>query len=549
MAVYPTNIITEMYLDDVWVDVSAYVIGNITGKYGFNQSNNYYNNRVADIGDMKLTLNNLSGAFTLNGMNALSGFNYNVPLRVSVVYNEITKKIFQGKVTKIVLDDIIEEFNFCYITVSDFFYDTVNTPLDSPDIQTDSNTWDAMLFLGLFSGNPAPIVIALEYDGLTRFPSIFDTTGSKTTSYNEFNRLISSEFGYIYLNRKYDYSPLIYPIYHGDNLIIEDKSHRDTTTLTEIPLDNSTSGFLLKSDGFHLLQQNGDKILLSQTSSQDFDNNMFDAEVEIGSSLINNIRLKFSPRKVDTSNVVLYSLGSPQLVLAGQTLSNLRGDYVDLTGGGAKVNGKNMVTPVATTDYLMFANSDGTGTNLTANLAVTATYTPTGVTYSLHNTGGTDGYVTLLQARGLGIYTYASIEYVDEDTTSEVEFGTKQVNMDAPYLGTIDSDTTDFINRLKVLKKNPLVDLKNLQLKANNTNGLMLSFLYYDIGDLIHVSESSLGVDSKYWIMGKEFTITPDKEITFKLIVTQALIITGDYWLVGVVGQSEVGETTIVGHV
>jgi hypothetical protein len=60
----------------------------------------------------------------------------------------------------------------------------------------------------------------------------------------------------------------------------------------------------------------------------------------------------------------------------------------------------NLVTPAATTDYLANSQSDGLGTNLTANIAATMSATATAAEIRLTNSGAQLAYVTFLQVRG-----------------------------------------------------------------------------------------------------------------------------------------------------
>jgi hypothetical protein len=279
-----------------------------------------------------------------------------------------------------------------------------------------------------------------------------------------------------------------------------------------------------------------------------FDNSMMAADVGYGSHLFNRISVKSYPRLVDiAATTVLFSLSSPTSLAAGETKTDLRGTFRDPVGGASKVAGMNMVTPVATTDYQMFANRDGTGTNLTANLIVTAVYGASDVLYTLHNTGGTPGYVTKLQARGKGIYIYDPIEYVNEDTASKNEYGYLELSVDMKYQQNTETAAALADVMLSQLK-DPKISLNKITYLANYSDFAMMMFFTLDIGDLINIKESLNGVNANYYIQALDYKITPGKIIKCIYTVAEASSLSSNYWQLEMIGFSELGTTTVLGY-
>lgn len=114
----------------------------------------------------------------------------------------------------------------------------------------------------------------------------------------------------------------------------------------------------------------------------------------------NVTRLKVHPRK-QSDTVVIYQIdGDPLLVEAGSS----RTIWANYTYNNSPVPATDVQTPISGTDYTAFANSDGTGTNLTANCTMTVTDFGDNAKVVFQNTGGTNFYVTKRQIQGKAIY-------------------------------------------------------------------------------------------------------------------------------------------------
>jgi len=235
---------------------------------------------------------------------------------------------------------------------------------------------------------------------------------------------------------------------------------------------------------------------------------MQDINVDYGNNLINRVSNIAYPRKVDTTVKVLFSLGYPQQIGAGETIE-LRGNYFDPTGG-ATVNAESstMITPAATTDYLMNTLQDGTGTNRTSSLSVTAVYGTEGVTYTLVSSAADTCFITLLQARGYGIYTYATTETTAENTPSINEFGYSSETLHQQYQQNTNLGKRETAKILDA-ERLPRTVLNKLTMQANKDVDYLWGYLMHDIGDLVHVQEDETGVNSRYYIQALSFSISP----------------------------------------
>jgi hypothetical protein len=334
-----------------------------------------------------------------------------------------------------------------------------------------------------------------------------------TRAYTEFSKLALSEVGYIYLRKTKA---------TGEQLVFENNNHRNGLhTLDEVPVCSEESGRMLMESGSYLLLETGDKIILDQTQTVFVDDTMAAIEISYGRQLANRVSAVAYPKRIDTSAQVLYSLSTAMMIGANQTIV-YRGNYSDPIGG-ATVNAisTTMIAPVATTDYLMNTASGGTGTNVTANLSVTAVYGTEGVTYTLTSDYTAAAYITKLQARGTGVYQYNPIEVSKENSVSYNEYGYSNVTIQQQYQRDLFSGETE---ASKILDRDsqPRTTLDKVVMVANSSSFLMEAMLSIDVGSLVRVKETQSGSDGYYYVQGVEISIMPGKVISFAWVLRQA---------------------------
>jgi hypothetical protein len=524
---YLTDKRVYAYLAGAWVDLTTdvYVPDKIRCTWGM--SGNTPLDRIAQTGTMYFTLVNTSKKYSPDTTSALAGWKKGVPVKLVVSYDGLDYVRWYGVVDGLTIDAGTKSNRRCFVSCVDWMDYAAKYPLVNPGL-LQNKTADQGLTT-LVAGMPIQPK-ATSYDtGVTNFKTLFDTVTTKTKAYTEFTKLSLSEVGYIYLRKDR---------VNGETLVFDGNHKRNgLNTLTPIPLSNKDSGFLLMETGDHLLLETGDKILLDQTQTVSIDNTMVDMTIEYGRNIVNRVTAIASPKRVDTSNQVLWALSSPLLLGSGVT-TTFRAGYSDPTGG-AIVNAMpgTMVAPVSGTDYAMFQNADGTGTNYTANLTIVAVYGTEGVTYTLTNTSDTSAWITLLQARGFGVYSYNPTESSQEDSASFNEFGYQSLTINQVYQQTPD---VGIMEGAKILEreKQPRSVLQKIIMIANKSTTSMEAFLNIDVGDLVYIKEDQTGTDGYYYIQGLEFTISDERIITFSWIVKQSFSLSNGLSLAHAVANS-----------
>lgn len=166
---------------------------------------------------------------------------------------------------------------------------------------------------------------------------------------------------------------------------------------------------------------------------------------------IRNYITVFAKPRRDYGEQEIYRLVDTPLVEAGETLELFADYYYD----NAPVPADNVISPASTTDYTFNAQADGGGADLTADLSVTLTDYGTWAKLECENTGGTDGYITLLKIRGDALGETRT-RIVREDSTSQSSYGVQKLTMDYNWLQSVDN-AEDFADFLKAVLPDPNV--------------------------------------------------------------------------------------------
>ena len=494
---YLESIIIEYWNGTVWYDITAYVVGDIKGNNGLGGWKP--ENRVAVLGTLNITLNNKSKIFSpmggdvVRGLGTLTNFNRGRRIRIRGIFNGISYTIWLGRIMSIDSDDKNWGNEQARLMAVDWMNVPVNYPMKGATIALNKRI-DEALTLILARLSLAPEATDFETGSFT-FPAVFDNVQRKTMALSEFTKLANSELGYIYVKQ-------------DGTLIAENMLTRQGwRALDQVWVEPDTDSYLLMEDGFFLLTEDGGKIILDEGAYTDAAI-ATDAEgyniLLSEDSLLNASIIRAHPVITDTSLKVLYTLGTPLFIPSGQT-KEFSAHYTD-PSGLAQVSGTNMQVPAATTDYLANAASDGSGTNYTADVVVTATYYGDTVYYSIANNAVAGVYMTLLQARGYGIYYGNSIESTVDDATSQSVYGYAPFQFDMKYQK--DTYLADMYGMSVIEEyKNPKSRMTKMNFLANLNHNHMMTFLMLTIGSLLLGTEDRSGISNHYYITDRAFTI------------------------------------------
>jgi|JI10StandDraft_1071094.scaffolds.fasta_scaffold10668_6 hypothetical protein len=496
MAEYLEAITTEYYDGSAWVNITAYVVGDIKGNNGLGGWKPEM--RVAVLGTLNITLNNKGKFFSpmggdaVRGLSTLTGFNKGAKLRICGTYSGFVKDVWVGRIASIDSDDLNWGNEQTRIMAVDFMDIPTKFPMKGATIALDKRIDEAMaLIMARLSIQPE----ATDFEtGSFTFPAVFDNVQRKTMAMSEFTKLANSELGYIYVRQ-------------DGTLVSEGMLTRHGWRALDEVWITQDDGFLLMEDGGFLLLEDGGKIILDAGAYEDAalatdaeNYNIFVGEDD----LLNASIIRAHPVVTDTSLKVLYSLGTPLYIQPGKTVE-FSAHYTD-PSGLSQVSGTNLQTPVATTDYLANTTKGGGGTDKTSDQVVTATYYGDTVYYSIANNATAGVWINFLQARGYGIYYGNSIESTKDDEDSQLEHGYTPFQFDMRY-----QKDTYLANMygLSVIEeyKDPKSRITKMKYLANLNKNHMMSFLMLTIGSLILGTEDRSAISNHYYITDRAFTI------------------------------------------
>lgn len=255
--------------------------------------------------------------------------------------------------------------------------------------------------------------------------------------------------------------------------------------------------------------------------------------------------------------MVLFTLDKPISITPGQTVT-IKGTFRDPDQQAQSVAAVSTVSPTATTDYLFNTAENGSGTNITADLSVTASYGVNGVEYTLKNNNASTGYVTLLQARGKAVYTYRPVEIVKKDTTLINTDGDKPLTLEMTYQDN-PLVTEDVATAMLSKHKNKLTTPQSVAFSANrdgetSTDFYAMAFLCLQVGDKIKIVDDTAGLNRDAFIHRINFSIGSGDVVEYTYELKDAEYDVYTAWILDdaiysvLAGDDPTTGTTILGY-
>lgn len=484
-----------------WTDITSdYIAGSLSGTMGIHGWNP--EDRVADIGKINFSLNNFNNKYTPGHLSCTSGFAVGVHVRLKFTY-QTTKVRYRFYGT--VLDNGITidsdgRYTKTNVTASDYMALLASHELYLPTFAEDKSMDE---IVPLIVANMAIAPLSTSYgSGADTFETVFDTTRKSTFAMSEIAKVALSELGFVYIAQNEDTS--------AEVLVTEGRYSRNGATIAQPTL------------------WDGDSF---EAADAHFDNNMIGMSITHGNNYFNQVMTRVYPRDVDAAaTTVLFTLNRYIAITAGATVY-ITGRFIDPEEQAQSVCGIEMVDPVATTDYLFNAASDGSGADITADLTVNATYGANGVEYELINGNAGTGYVTFLQARGKGVYIYRPVEFYKEDSTLIDADGKHSIIFDMKYQSN-PLIGEDFAPVLLDLYKTKRTTVESVTFCANESELLLNSFIDLNIGDKISLSVDSIGmVEKEYFIQGINFNVQQGEVVFYSYDIIEAALATAEgFW-------------------
>jgi len=496
MSVSLTSSVIEMELAGAgggWTDVSADVLHGVRCSYGIRGTT--MNDRVASPGQMTFLMRNsagnsggVAGYYSPNHASARGGFDLGIAVRWSLTYSGVTYYVFRGTIesidpkagssreqsTEVVVVDWMEELARATISgVATQLNVTsgaaIQTVVDAIDRQPPAQAY--------WKTGSASSSTSTSPTGQASFAYVLDRAEEGTVSaLTECQRIVLSEAGQLFQKRD---------TVQGGTLVFADRQHRETTYTPVVTLTNT----------------------------------MIEVEANRGRrELVNHLDVVTHPRRVDEeATSVLYKAFPTAPIGTGQTVVFL-GQYRDPNQEAARVGGTDMVTPVATTDYAMNTELDGSGGDVTSDFTVTTALGGNGVRFTVQNNGSSPAFVTFIQVRGRGLYDFNATIYETEDLTSIAAYGKREGTYNMPYMD--DAATAEIIGDYWITYlKNPQTVARGCRFLANRSDALMTAALTADVGSRVGIVETQTGLNQQYDINAVGFDLTATNKLWVEWIL------------------------------
>lgn len=497
-----------------WVDISGYVLTKqgVSGHWGMRS--NKYTDRLAATGEMRMLLDNTDGVFDPDDASALTGWAINTKVKMVVTFDGVDYVRFYGKVNTLKFSDPNTHEHTAQVLVSDWMGYAYKKTLGEQSIETYKRGGEVCAEIVTEVGQ-TPLATSYAV-GDYEFPAAFDSMTTTTKAATELNKIVLSENGYFY-NR--------HDKVNGETLVFEAESTRNSTrTVSKLPKLVADCGFVLKAGSAtdHVLIAGSatDKVVMNEVQDAHINGTAQRYERTHGENILNKVTVTAYPKRTDTEEQTLYSLGEVIRISSGETKTiNVRYQNAD-TKESCNAITSLMVDPVATTDYAMNTLKDGWGgTDLTSSLTVSVVFRTAEAEITLTNTSGYLGQIRKLQLRGYGVYQDSSIKAVVEDTSSQASYSEAELNIEQQYQRDVVAGKL-WAKKIVGVESSPRTKLNKITFCANKSEMRMLAFLACDIGDLVKITESGLNLDGYYYyINGIEFAITEGNIITYSWIL------------------------------
>ena len=524
MAEFFEDIKFELYISSEWVDVSADVLVSPSPRGSVGILNNGFLDRTPDGNTLTFSLDN-SASNSQATLGYYSTLNPGNLVRLSFQYDGRRKYKFYGYI----LPDGVKVYAGTLglrrvdVTARDWFGIAAEYKIKEVAYTTNKRANEAIPLL------IAELPTELQPDSTTFgdtllagliFVDLFDMMNSDTTILAEINKMAVSEMAYCYMRPRETIPPALYydTIYYRSGVSANTNIYKPSSETTDLfLLANGTDNMLL-ADGTS-------QLLLTELQTISFgDADIWtgrELEANTGANFANYSKITLSPRirDADATNV-LWNMESYMELTAGQTVTGIIARYRDPNNRANKVNCIAGTPPVKNTDFKAYANSDGTGTDLSDYLAVSVEFYTAEAFITLTNTSGTTLYTggedILFQLRGQGVYVYDTVDYLIEEANAFDPYGGRRaLDFNIPYTPASVLTIKTYAAQMLASAADRHVTINRYPLFANRDVKNMMAFMFLEPGHRATFAETVTGYNEESFINGYEFEIIAGKFVAW----------------------------------
>lgn len=505
---YPLDAeITDIATSLVWTDITTDVAQREGIEAIWGMADGGPLSKVASVGTLQFALINtttnsagLTGYYSLDHANKRSGFEYGCPVRFSIVDPTTTETVvkFIGRLTQIhpIPGSFGRRVTECVAV--DYIDELARAGLPAMPIIDGIEFSDIVLKIinsvpakphGV-SGSVAPNPQSYSY-GL----DISNDESSRCIQ--ELVRLCHTEWGALYMR--------------GGILTLETRQTRESNSTVDWTFSNSMQGF---------------DILTGRDR------------------IITRVQCTNYPRTQDAgTTTVLYELTEPVFIAAGGEVT-FRTPYTDPTNKRARVG---IMKGTEASTHAANSQSDGLGTDLTAQTAVLITYGANTAELRMVNAGPSDVYITQLELQGRGVYADQPVVMQSKSTDELIaRVGDNLLSIDQPYQDKPDRGyaLAEYV-RAGWEQERSIPRMLLLRVGDGSPSAVVNAAIEADIGDLVSITETVTGVAARHvFVNGVRLRVSSGNIVETELILAPRDL---DAWLLGVANYGELGVSTRLG--
>ena len=270
------------------------------------------------------------------------------------------------------------------------------------------------------------------------------------------------------------------------------------------------------------------------------------AQTDPLATIVNHVEA--TARTFDTASIATLwthpETGSASPTLAPGESKLFEAEFPNPSATNAAMEVNAWTTPAATTDILANAASDGSGTNLTSNITISASKTAERMAITLANSAtGADAYLTKIQARGTAVSTKNPCIVRAIDTTSQAAHGERKYVAKTQFIPTT-SEAQDWCDYQMSIYGSP-IEILTMTINSSDDDNRFQA-LVRDISDRITVvasNDTKMGINADFFIENEKHTVSDGgaKHTT----VWRLSPASGGYSQFWVLGTSVLGTSTV----
>lgn len=218
-------------------------------------------------------------------------------------------------------------------------------------------------------------------------------------------------------------------------------------------------------------------------------------------SVVNDVKLNGQPRAAATSIATLSHIGSAISIPSSGSAIGVWLAYTDPNEPSLVTPAQSVVTPVASTDWRVTTNADGTGTDLTSAFSLSFTAFGATAVATVTNNAATPGYLSRMQVRGYPVLRAGQLGIRTEDASSQAVYGRQGFEIENaliqsyPYL-------RDYAAFIIGDRKNPRDDV------SHSLKNQWPEQLDREPGQVVSLIDSVTGINSQWTVKTAEHEVS-----------------------------------------